>query len=498
MATPSRSPTRRAAPGPAAGKKEVSPQQLAERVKELEAADKEAKKLQAKETKQRQRELADAKKKLAKELQAANRLVQKGEREAKSLTTKTDQVDKQEEQTKAKAARQQALIDEKVGKMQQKRHGIEATLHEKMSIIGEARGRLAHAAFAAKMLEAGIIVPLDGTADFNPAPPPVRRRRRAPGAEGGDAEGGGEEGEDYDEEGAESELDDEGVAALREENRQLRESLREALAEIERLKARSGLADGGDATQQELDLDEQPLQPSDAHLQTSAPTGFQAPGMVQDHKAPALPLQAAWLPQAAVGPPQVNAAGFAQPLAGASPQAIAQGGGAAIAPFGFSAVPSQGGSAMRGVSPMGPRIVAGGIPMPGPRHVVGAGGGGGHWAQPSPIGVVGPPHVAVHRQTSGPGWVQGAAPPLHGMTVGAVSAVGAGQVGTSSTATPSPRTPFGDMSSPEAKRMMASAPMLLPSVRHLATPTKPKMMPPMEPLAGPPQLAHMAGAPPAE
>mmetsp|Transcript_36145 Transcript_36145/g.103992 ORF Transcript_36145/g.103992 Transcript_36145/m.103992 type:complete len:509 (+) Transcript_36145:90-1616(+) len=246
MATRARSANRRSVTSPVGRRREASPQEMAERIRELEAAEREAKKAQAKEQRQRQRELADAKKKIAKELQAASRLVQKGEREATRLTTKAEQVEKQAEQVKAKAARQHTIMEENIGRMQAKRSGLETTLNDKMSGIGEARGRAAHVAFAAKMLEEGVIVSVAGATDLSPGAE-GRLRGRSPlktmpfgKAAGSGAEGVLDSSEPWPEAmpfAAASFEDADCMAALRAENKGLAESLDEAKAEIKSLRA---------------------------------------------------------------------------------------------------------------------------------------------------------------------------------------------------------------------------------------------------------------------
>mmetsp|Transcript_22843 Transcript_22843/g.65666 ORF Transcript_22843/g.65666 Transcript_22843/m.65666 type:complete len:456 (-) Transcript_22843:36-1403(-) len=139
-----------------------APQRLAERVRELEVAEAAARKAQAKEEKQRQREFAEAKKRVTKEVQAAARLLQKEERGVNRIATRVEQAEKQAEQAKAKASRQQTKIEESMDRLRAKRADLETTLHSMMSNVGEARGRLAHATIAAKMLEEGLIPPVGG------------------------------------------------------------------------------------------------------------------------------------------------------------------------------------------------------------------------------------------------------------------------------------------------------------------------------------------------
>lgn len=235
---------------PATGRREASPEKLAERVKELEAAEREAKKSQAKHQKQRQRELADAKKKVTKEVQAASRLVQKGEREATRLATKAEQAEKQSEQAKAKAARQHATVEESAGRIRAKRQGFESTLQEKVSVIGEARGRLAHAAFAAKVLESGVMVPLDGAAEVDRSPERRSGPRAGHGADDlGDVDVEADGGAAAAEAAAwAASTNSAGLArALQEENGYLRERLLEVQEELAKFRAGAAVAAEGGA-----------------------------------------------------------------------------------------------------------------------------------------------------------------------------------------------------------------------------------------------------------
>mmetsp|Transcript_8460 Transcript_8460/g.24327 ORF Transcript_8460/g.24327 Transcript_8460/m.24327 type:complete len:344 (-) Transcript_8460:468-1499(-) len=342
------------------------------------------------------------------------------------------------------------------------------------------------------MLEAGIIVPIDGTAEFTvPPPAPVRRRRRAAGAEGGDAEGDALEGDEPDaEDGVMSELGEDEVLALREENRQLRESLRQALAEVERLKAHTAHLDGSAC--EELGWQEQLLPLSDAHEQPVA-IGVQAavPSQQGHIQPPAGPRPSQPPGVHAVAQPPAPAAGI-HAVAALGPMVYRPSGSVSL-PCSFGVVPPQG-SGQCIVPPQGGQ---GGARGPAPTSPGGVALPAGVWGRPAPSSFVGSPRgQAVYRQVSQPGCLPSMALPLQlladGAAVSGPGRAGIVKVGTTSTATLSPRTPEMP-SSPEAEFVVSpGAPLLLSKMRSLAAPTKP-----MEPVAAPPQFVHMAGAPPA-
>eukprot|EP00913_Durusdinium_trenchii_P007989 g7495.t1 len=152
----------------------------------------------------RLQELREAKKKLSRELQAAQRSLTKSEQEVNKLTGQLARTEQQAQQATVKKNREGEKHEEGIGRIRQK-HGKAGTvggvLREKMANVGQARGRLAHVQFALSMLEKGVIIQV-GEADQQPVehtgpPQPVRRRRRSVGT--GEAGEGGEE--EYYEEG---------------------------------------------------------------------------------------------------------------------------------------------------------------------------------------------------------------------------------------------------------------------------------------------------------
>lgn len=153
------SPNRVSPPRARPGVRAVSPEVMQARVKELEEARKEALKAKAKDERQRKKELADAKKKLSKEMQSATQQLRKGEMEANKLNAMIHRVEDQAEQAKVRFDRQKNLVDANVGKLQAKRSAMEDKLQSQAEKVGEARGRLAHVQLAAKLLEAGVILP---------------------------------------------------------------------------------------------------------------------------------------------------------------------------------------------------------------------------------------------------------------------------------------------------------------------------------------------------
>mmetsp|Transcript_90856 Transcript_90856/g.293348 ORF Transcript_90856/g.293348 Transcript_90856/m.293348 type:complete len:399 (-) Transcript_90856:250-1446(-) len=92
-----------------------------------------------------------------------SRLVDRGEMEVNKLNTVIHRVEDQAGQAKARKNKQMEMLEANVGKIEAKRCTAEEALNQKVEKVGEARGRLAHMQFAAKMLEAGVIIPTDGT-----------------------------------------------------------------------------------------------------------------------------------------------------------------------------------------------------------------------------------------------------------------------------------------------------------------------------------------------
>ncbi|CAJ1407445.1 unnamed protein product [Effrenium voratum] len=185
-------------------------------------------------------ELREAKKKLSRELQQAQRGLTKSEQEVNKLTGQLSRTEQQAQQATVKKNREGEKMEEGIGRIRQKHGKVNTVLRDKMANVGQARGRLAHVQFALSMLEKGVIIEMgEENQPQEETPAPVRRRRRSVGAngegEGGEGEGGEEgeymEGEEF--EGSEefqegdvftSEMRQE-FEHLREENRQLREHL---------------------------------------------------------------------------------------------------------------------------------------------------------------------------------------------------------------------------------------------------------------------------------
>mmetsp|Transcript_123598 Transcript_123598/g.395366 ORF Transcript_123598/g.395366 Transcript_123598/m.395366 type:complete len:518 (+) Transcript_123598:80-1633(+) len=139
--------------------------ELQKRVKDLEGAIKQDQRAKVQDDKKRQKELADAKKRINKELQMAAKFVKKGEQDVSKMSNVISRIEDQAEQVKTRKTRQSDVMEEKIGSMRAKRNSTEGTLQEKVALLGEARGKLAHIQFAAKMLEHGVIIPTDGMLD---------------------------------------------------------------------------------------------------------------------------------------------------------------------------------------------------------------------------------------------------------------------------------------------------------------------------------------------
>mmetsp|Transcript_5446 Transcript_5446/g.11860 ORF Transcript_5446/g.11860 Transcript_5446/m.11860 type:complete len:724 (+) Transcript_5446:202-2373(+) len=198
------------AQSPSTQKQQPPPEQLAAKIKELETARKEDQKAKVQQEKQRKKELADAKKKITAEMRAATKIVKRSEMEVNKLSTAIHKVDDSVGQAKVKKNKTLEQMDANSAKMITKRQTFEEKLKSEVEKVGEARGKLAHIQFAAKMLEAGVIVNTEGTVDLDPESTGARGSNEMGEATGMSPQTSANVAEDR-------------VQELEEENRQLRD-----------------------------------------------------------------------------------------------------------------------------------------------------------------------------------------------------------------------------------------------------------------------------------
>lgn len=142
---------------------------LQAKVVELEKHGKESERGRVKEVKKTQKDLADAKKRLSKELTQANLRLRRGEQEVTKLSAAVGKAQEQEERTRKKTAKEVEKGEDTARKLRAKRDNFEDTLHNKVAVVGEARGKLAHLQFAAKMLEQGVVIGTDRVPEIDGA-----------------------------------------------------------------------------------------------------------------------------------------------------------------------------------------------------------------------------------------------------------------------------------------------------------------------------------------
>lgn len=135
-----------------------SPEELAGKVRDLEKHRQEDEKERRRQELQRRKELVMAKRSVAKEIQEATRLLRKNEIEVNKVTRTLNRIEQQEDQVNVRKTRQVKMCEEENQKVRSKHHELESSLQQKMASIGEARGRLAHAELAAKLLDMGVVL----------------------------------------------------------------------------------------------------------------------------------------------------------------------------------------------------------------------------------------------------------------------------------------------------------------------------------------------------
>lgn len=138
--------------------KSRSPEELESKVRDLERHRQEEEKERRRQELQRRKELVMAKRSVAREIQEATRLLRKNEMEVSKVTRTLNQIEQKEDQVMVRKTRQVKMAEDETQKVRSKHHELESSLQQKMAIVGEARGRLAHAELAAKLLDMGVVL----------------------------------------------------------------------------------------------------------------------------------------------------------------------------------------------------------------------------------------------------------------------------------------------------------------------------------------------------
>lgn len=136
----------------------MSPELLMDKVRQLELYKLEEEKEKKRIEGQRKKELLVAKKQLTKEIQTASKLVKKSEQAASKVAQTLSMVEHKVEQEAARRLQQLQQMEQEAAKVMSKRAELTGMLTDRMAEVGEAKGRLAHAEMAAKMLEMGVVL----------------------------------------------------------------------------------------------------------------------------------------------------------------------------------------------------------------------------------------------------------------------------------------------------------------------------------------------------
>jgi len=211
-------------PRPTSKAPKATEQELTSRVKELEDSTKTMERSQKLAERKRTQELREAKKKISRELQAAQRSLTRSEHEASKLAGQLTRTEHQAQQATARKVRETDRLEDGVIRIRQKNKKVGSALRDKMAAVGQARGRLAHVQMAMSLLEEkGVIVSTEAL---------ETSYREARQAEAGQDFGGQTEKDLHD--GDTGERDDlisklrDGYDQLQEENVSLREHLSQA------------------------------------------------------------------------------------------------------------------------------------------------------------------------------------------------------------------------------------------------------------------------------
>jgi len=137
-------------------------QQWTNRIKELEDGTKNMERSQKAAERKRAQDLREAKKKLSRELQAAQRNLTRSEHEASKLAGQLTRTEHQAQQAAARKVREADRLEDGIGRIRQKHGKVNNALRDKMTAVGQARGRLAHAQMAMSLLEEkGVIISVE-------------------------------------------------------------------------------------------------------------------------------------------------------------------------------------------------------------------------------------------------------------------------------------------------------------------------------------------------
>jgi len=134
----------------------LSEQQLTSRVKELEESTKAMERSQKMADRRRSQDMKEAKKKVTRELQCAQRTLTRSEHEASKLAGQLTRAEQEVLQAVARQAREAERREQGISRTRQKQGKIGSGLRDKMATVGQARGRLSHAQMAKAMLEKGV------------------------------------------------------------------------------------------------------------------------------------------------------------------------------------------------------------------------------------------------------------------------------------------------------------------------------------------------------
>eukprot|EP00930_Biecheleria_cincta_P097967 TRINITY_DN89649_c0_g1_i1.p1 TRINITY_DN89649_c0_g1~~TRINITY_DN89649_c0_g1_i1.p1 ORF type:complete len:447 (-),score=112.05 TRINITY_DN89649_c0_g1_i1:293-1633(-) len=218
----------------ASPKPKFSEQQLTSRVKELEESNKAMERSQKAVDRKRLQDVKEAKKKLTRELQVAQRNLTRNEHEASKLAGKLTRAEHEVQQAVARQSREAERREQGIGRIRQKHGKIGSALRDKMTTVGQARGRLAHAQMAMKMLQKGVEIGTGVPSMIQPSGNEIRQATQSLASQ-----------TDLDLYDGDTQLRDDLIVKLREEADQLRQAnqeLQEKLAAADRLLAEAQAA----------------------------------------------------------------------------------------------------------------------------------------------------------------------------------------------------------------------------------------------------------------
>lgn len=134
----------------------LSERQVLSRVKELEESNKAMERTQKAADRRKTQDVKEAKKKLTRELQVAQRSLTRNEHEASKLAGQLTRAEQEVQQAVARQSRETERREQGIGRVRQKHGKLGSALRDKMTTVGQARGRCAHTQMALAMLEKGV------------------------------------------------------------------------------------------------------------------------------------------------------------------------------------------------------------------------------------------------------------------------------------------------------------------------------------------------------